>query len=166
MACASAACEFPKPKPAIVAALHEIAAAARDRSLTISLEFHGGTLTATAANTVALLRAVDADNLFTYWQPPYWRANGSTTDTQDLALLAHDLSHLHVYEWGSADDRRSLADGAARWQSVLGAVTASVGAWRADRYAFLEFVRGDTVESVRHDAATLRHWIDELDTHG
>lgn len=152
---------------ATVDALRAFCADAADRSMTVGIEYHGGTPTATVDGTSLLLAAVGAPNLFSYWQPPYWHDDSSAdSDFAEVTALADRLSHLHVYEWASADDRRPLTEGVARWQPVLRAATEAVGAWPSDRYAFLEFVRGDTVESVRRDAAVLRHWIDELETHG
>jgi sugar phosphate isomerase/epimerase len=46
-----------------------IASIAGQRGMTVSYEFHAGTLTDTAESAVALLTAVDAAGLKTYWQP-------------------------------------------------------------------------------------------------
>lgn len=152
---------------ATVDALRAFCAAAAERSMTVGLEYHGGTPTATVDGTSSLAGAVGAPNLFTYWQPPYWRDDvGEDSNAAEVTALADRLSHLHVYEWASAGDRRPLAEGAQRWQSVLRAAKDAVGAWRSDRYAFLEFVRGDALEALRRDAATLRHWLDALDASG
>ncbi len=146
---------------ALVDALAQCCAAAATRELTVALEFHGGTPTGTVGGTQALLDAIDAPNLFTYWQPPYWRDSVGTADAGELRELGRRLSHLHVYEWASATDRRSLAEGAARWTEVLAA--AAAGALADDRvehrYAFLEFVADDAVDALRRDAATLRAWL-------
>ena len=138
-------------------ALRACAAGAADRGLTLALEFHGGTATATAVGALALLDAVDAPNLRSYWQPPYWRAPTTPADdASEVAELGARLSHLHVYEWAGPEDRRPLTDGANRWRAVLHAATALPG----DRVAFLEFVAGDDPDALRRDAATLRAWLD------
>ncbi len=140
----------------IVAGLAEFSAAAAERQITVGLEFHGGTPTATVAGTRALLDAIDAPNLFTYWQPPYWRAPTSpVADGAEVTELGPRLSHLHVYEWASPEDRRPLAEGAARWRSVLRAAGSIAGGWAGDRFAFCEFVAGDDVDALSRDAATL-----------
>jgi sugar phosphate isomerase/epimerase len=150
-------------------------AEAETRGLTVGLEFHGGTPTATVAGTLGLIEAVGSPNLFTYWQPPYW--HGPTTPESDAAeaiALLGVLSHLHVYEWASPEDRRALVEGTDRWRAVLGAVdagtpetgTPETAAWRGDRVAFLEFVAGDDPEALRRDAATLRDWlVDDIPGH-
>ena len=120
---------------AVVSGLAVLAADAAARDLTVGLEFHGGTPTATVAGTCALLDAVAAPNLSSYWQPPYWR--GPTTagsDAREVEALGAHLSHLHVYEWAGAEQRLALAAGTDRWTAVLGAARALGG----DRIAFLE----------------------------
>ncbi|MEP6625480.1 MAG: TIM barrel protein [Acidimicrobiia bacterium] len=137
---------------ALIDALAECGAEAEVRGLRLGLEFHGGTPTATVAGTLALLDAVDRPNLFTYWQPPYWRAPTTPeSDADEVRALGSRLSHLHVYEWVGFEDRRPLTEGAARWEAVFAAVSDRV----PDRVAFLEFVPGDDPEALRCDATTL-----------
>jgi sugar phosphate isomerase/epimerase len=145
--------------PPLVDGLAAFAADAASRGLTVGLEYHGGTVTATLAGTRALLdalAALGAPNVSTYWQPPYWRAPTTpAADAAEVATLGGRLSHLHVYEWAGPEDRRPLADGTARWAAVLDAVRAVGG----DRVAFVEFVPGDDPDNVRRDAATLHSWL-------
>jgi sugar phosphate isomerase/epimerase len=140
----------------VVTALGDVCEQAAARDLTVGLEFHAGTLTATAASTAALLDAVAAANLATYWQPPYWLpARPPEDDAAEVTGLAPRLSHLHVYEWVDATDRRPLADGAARWRAVLGALDAAP----RSRVAFLEFVAADDPRQLEADAATLHELL-------
>jgi sugar phosphate isomerase/epimerase len=140
----------------VVTALVEVCEQAAARDLTVGVEFHAGTLTETAASTVALLDAVGAANLATYWQPPYWlQARPPAADAAEVAGLARRLSHLHVYEWAGAAERRPLAEGAARWQAVIGALDAAP----RPRVAFLEFVVADDPRRLDDDARTLRELL-------
>lgn len=150
----------PDPDPAvrvaIVSQLVAVAEAAADRALAVSLEFHPGTLTETAAATLALLDEVGAPNLFTYWQPP------TGLPVAELLASWHEVqarvSHLHVFRWHSYEDRQPLAEGADLWPGVLGPPPVEVR-WSAPRVAFLEFVRGDEPAQVVADAAVLRGWL-------
>ena len=143
--------------------LRGFVAEAADRDVTVSFEYHGGTATATVAGTRALLDAVAAPNVFTYWQPPYWREHQEpAADAAEVSGLADRLSHLHVYQWAGPEERRALAEGADRWRAVLGAATAA-GEWSGDRIAFIEFVAGDDPDALRRDAAVLRTWLADLD---
>jgi sugar phosphate isomerase/epimerase len=139
----------------VVDALATVTALAAERDLRIGLEYHAHTLTATASSTLDLLAAVDARNLSTYWQPPYWLPTREpAADAAEVATLGGHLSHLHVYEWAGAEDRRPLAEGDARWQAVLGALPES------PRVAFLEFVRDDDPRALLADARTLHAWLE------
>ncbi len=147
----------------VVDALRMICEAAADRELTVGLEFHGGTLTATASSTRGLLDAVGAPILSSYWQPPYWLPDRPVADDASEVLeLAPRLSHLHVYEWASSGDRRPLAEGEDRWRAVFGALRAGAAPLRpSPRTAFLEFVAGDDPDSLRRDARTLLDLVGE-----
>jgi sugar phosphate isomerase/epimerase len=139
----------------VVDALATVTALAAERELRIGLEYHAHTLTATAASTLDLLAAVDAPNLCTYWQPPYWLPSREpAADAAEVASLGRHLSHLHVYEWAGAEDRRPLAEGDARWRAVLAALPAE------PRVAFLEFVRDDDPRALLADARTLHTWLE------
>ena len=73
------------------------------------------------------------------------------------------MSHLHVYEWAGAEDRRPLVEGAGRWSEVLLATRAVAGEWSGDRYALLEFVPADDVAALHRDAAVLQGWLDGIE---
>lgn len=144
----------------VVAALARFCRFAADRDVSVSLEFHGGTPTATVGGTLTLIDAVGAPNLFSYWQPPYWRAPTSpAADAAEIVALAARLSHLHVYEWSGPEQRQALAVGEARWRTVLERSGAIAGTWTGDRYAFLEFVADDAQDNLVRDAAALRAWL-------
>ncbi len=145
----------------VIERLAAVAGAAADRGLTIGLEYHGGTLTATAASAAGVVDAVGHENLFTYWQPPYWLEGRSIADdVSDVEMLGARVSHLHVYEWRHAPavTRRPLVAGEARWRAVLGALECSTGAV-SPRVAFCEFVVDDDPELLADDARTLRSWL-------
>ncbi len=144
-------------RPMVIEALQRIAAAAAERSLTISLEYHGGTLTASAVSTVAVLNDVDIPNLFTYWQPPYWQPR---TDAEDLALIGPRLSHLHLYEWDNRCVRFPLVNASHTLVPLLRDARRTPCALSTPRVAFLEFVRDDDIEQLRNDASTLRTWLE------
>lgn len=141
--------------------LRAVCASAAERDLSVGLEFHGGTLTETAASAGALLDAVAAPNLATYWQPPYWIAGRRPgDDAADVESLAPRLSHLHVYEWAGADDRRPLEEGRDRWRGVVAALREASGPPRPEpRVAFLEFVAGDDPRALLRDARTLHELL-------
>jgi sugar phosphate isomerase/epimerase len=149
------------PDEAEAADVADIADRAAERGLTVSLEFHPGTRTGTAASTLELLAGADRENLFTYWQPD--PALTPVDAIEEHAAVAGHLSHLHVFSWGPGGfaDRLPLADGADLWRSVLAAD--ATGRWNHDRWAFLEYVPDDEPACLGREAATLRTWIGEAD---
>lgn len=143
-------------RAAVADDLRRIADDAAPRRLTVSVEFHPGTLTETADSTRRLLAAVGADNLFTYWQP----APGADPDhlRRELAGVIGDLSHLHVFGWDADSTRRPLAEAESWWPPLLADARAG-GRWPDDRVAFLEFVREDDAAQLATDAACVRRWL-------
>lgn len=130
-------------------------ALAADAGLALSVEFHAGTFTETAAGARDLLDASGRpDNLFTYWQPVESTAG---TAADEAAAVRPDVSHVHVFHWRSGGERRPLAEGTA-WPSLL-AELAGPSRFTGERFALLEFVRDDRPEQLRDDAATLRAWL-------
>ncbi len=143
-----------------------MATAAEARGISVYLEFHGGTLTASTASALALLDAVCAPNVFTAWQPPYWAVQSVDADRADLSAIGRRLGHLHVYQWDPDGTRHPLAMGADSWPSRLATITSSDAddRWRFPRRAaLLEFVVDDDPAAVAVDAATLRGWLDGLE---
>ena len=148
---------------AVIDVLGFLASAAADRGVTLYLEFHGGTLTASATSTLAVLEGVGAANLATAWQPPYWDPGvldrEPASDVADLALLAPWLAHVHVYEWSPDLTRHPLAEGDGHWPAALAAAAAAPSPAGRERFALLEFVLGDEPDALVADAETLRRWL-------
>lgn len=134
--------------------LRRIAGMAAKAGVSVSTEFHGGTLTDTNESAGKLLVEVDHANLFTYWQPH----NGEATDAcqEGLREVMPRVSNVHVFHWWpTAAERHPLVDGAERWARFMDVIKQGAG----DRYALLEFVKGDSPEAFLRDAETLRQWL-------
>jgi 3-dehydroshikimate dehydratase len=130
------------------------------RGLGTVLEFHPGTLTETAASTRTLLESIDRPGLRTHWQP-----DPSLTEVEqlsELAGVASDLAHLHVFNWGPGGiaERRALADGARLWPAALALADRDAPALSGRRYALCEYVRDDDPAQLVRDVRTLRAWLD------
>lgn len=144
----------------VVRSLESVASGAADRGLGVYLEFHGGTLTATAGSAASLVSAVAAPNLWCAWQPPYWDRRTPAEERDDLEELGDRLGPLHVYAWSPDGHRHPLATEGDRWPTRLAVATARAGV--GPRPALLEFVAGDDPANLAADAATLRSWIGAL----
>ena len=120
-------------------------------NVTLTLEYHGGTLTDDRASVRRLLEETkDVKALKFYWQPRWDWPFDSRLESLDEVLPR--LSHLHVFTWEPNGGRLPLSDGEALWTRVFERVP-------ADTYALLEFVQNDSDEALLRDAAVLNRWI-------
>ena len=133
-------------RAAVVEDLREVAALANGDGVEIAVEYHANTLTDTIGSALALFEDVPA--LKPYWQPPI----GSTVEDALAAVPALDPVAVHVFSWADDGTRLPLAARESLWRPVLAALP-------PDRHALLEFVRDDSPEAFREDAATLRAWL-------
>ncbi len=145
-------------RAAVADGVREAGARAAGRGLAIGLEFHPGTLTETAASTIALLDGAGS-NVFTYWQPV---AGAKTEDSlAELERVQDRLAHLHVFSWDPTPaQRRPLDHLEPMWRAAL-RQAARERAFPAPRCAFLEYLPADDPEALRRDAAVLASWIRE-----
>lgn len=140
----------------VVARLATLADAADSAGITVSVEFHPGTETETAAMTRALLD--DVPSVVTYWQPD--PALEPAAALRELEAVLDRVSHLHVFSWAPDRSRLPLADGSDLWPEAFAiAGSAPIPARFTGRVAFLEFVAGDDPAQLAADATTLRRWL-------
>ena len=122
----------------------------------VAFEYHRGTATQTARGALALLRAADCQNLGCYWQP-----NPELTKEDHLAeidALLPFLSNVHVFSWDKDSSRFPLRQGEDGWLAYLGRIREG----GKNRALILEFVKGDSPEQFRTDAAVLKEWASRL----
>ena len=141
----------PDERHAVADAILAMANAAWPAGIALSLEYHPKTLTDALESAKALLAEINHPGVFTYWQPrPGLALEIALTE---VAALAADISHVHVFEWDAAGTRYPLVRGQDYWREVFAAV--QPGRWRGDRYAMIEFVAADDVGNFREDAREL-----------
>ncbi len=143
-------------RAAIIRDLRRITAIAAGHGISISTEFHGGTITDTNESTTAMLNEIQSDNFRTYWQPAVNRS--VEYRLAGLQEVLPRLTNVHVFQWkyeNGVNVRLPLAEGAADWKIYLDTVK-STG---REHIAMLEFVRDDSVEQFKEDAATLNAWL-------
>ena len=133
------------------------------RGLVPTLEFHPGTLTETAHSTIELLGSVGNPELRTHWQPDPSLTADAALD--ELAAVAPQLAHLHVFTWGpdGIDDRRPLAAGETLWARALALADLEGDGVPGGRYALCEYVRDDDPEQFVADVRVLRDWIHDIE---
>lgn len=140
----------PDERSAWTEQLNRLSEAAASRSVTLTLEYHSGTLTDSRESARQLLRETQACQF--YWQPRWdW------SDEERLASLSDvssRLSHLHVFTWTAAHERLPLQAGEVMWRQFFAQVQGTRG-------ALLEFVKGDSDEQLLADAACLKRILGE-----
>ena len=155
----SAATE-PAARAAMADHLRRIAEVAAGRRIRVGLEYHGNTLTDTDSSAAALLAEADHPNLLTYWQP---HVDGDDDErVEGLEAVLPRLCALHVFHWQpdptGRSERRPLMEGRERWRRFL-SVSSGADDAGTPLPVLLEFVRGDTLEQLEHDAAVLRELL-------
>lgn len=134
--------------------LRSTAAEAGERGIGLALEFHSGTLAATAPATLRLIDEVGSPHLSTYWQPTV-AASVDAVLEEYRALAAH-TSAAHVFSWWPAKERLPLRARDALWTRFFG--EAAVAA-NPPRDALLEFVPDDEPAILAAEAASLRGYL-------
>ena len=117
----------------------------------VAYEYHGATLTDTAASTQKLLEEVGLPNVKSYWQP--W---GTVEEcTAGLESVLPSLVHVHAYSWDQATgERLPLSGRVALWRRCLRMLRTT----GRDHFVLLEFVRNDSPDAFLEDAETLARW--------
>lgn len=144
-------------RAAVVGETRRIADAAAGRGIGISFEYQRRTLTDTLDSALALMRAVNHENVRLHWQP---RATTFLDDHHQLTSVLPFLSNVHVFHFGpgGSRDRRALAEGEGAWRSYFEAIQGA----GCECVALLEFVRDDDPAAFMEDAATLKSLLAEV----
>lgn len=138
---------------AIIEDSRKIANMAKKEGIKITYEYHCNTLTDTTQSAIDLLKVVDNDNIFAYWQPPQDISINARKD--GLVKVLPWLTNLHVFSWGK-NVRYPLAQLESEWQEYFDIVSKLQG----DRYAMIEFVKEDDPKQFIEDAKTLKKWAE------
>ena len=132
--------------------LRKVCKAAEAYGITVSPEFHGGTLTDHYESAVRLADDVSADNLRLYWQPNQFR--DLEYNLSALKSVLPFLSNVHVFAW-SGHDKFPLEAAERPWRQYIDIIASD----KRSHGMLLEFVCDDTAEQLVKDAQTLRKWL-------
>jgi 3-dehydroshikimate dehydratase len=136
---------------------YQIAEMAKEHKLSISFEFHDGTLTDTTLSAIQLMEAVQHENLGMYWQPPHRLSQEERTAS--LVRILPYLTNMHVFQWHrnhpNPRTRYALQEGGPEWRIFLDHLKKADG----NHAGMLEFVQDDDPDCFRRDARTLHSWI-------
>ncbi len=138
----------------IAANLGRVCEYVKPRGMTVSVEFHGGTLTDDYKSAVRLVEEVGYENFCLYWQPNQFR--DEDYNIAALQAVLPYLSNVHVFTW-EGHNKYPLADGEVKWRRYLDMIRNYGG----NHHMLLEFVCDDTIEQFYRDAETLLKWIEK-----
>ncbi len=136
----------------VVRVIRSLCDSAKAHNMTVSTEFHGGTLTDHYESCVRLINEVERDNFCTYWQPNQFRDEDYNLAALNAVLPW--LSNVHVFTW-AGHNKYPLTDGAEKWKRYIDILRTNGGT----HHMLLEFVCDDTVEQFYRDAETLHEWL-------
>lgn len=144
----------PAYRAEVVRHIRELCDYVKPHGMTVSTEFHGGTLTDHYESTVRLIHEVERENFCTYWQPNQFR--DETYNLAALTAVLPWLTNVHVFTW-DGHNKYPLKDGEVQWRRYLDILQNHGG----DHGMLLEFVCDDTTEQFRRDAETLLGWLEK-----
>lgn len=125
---------------------------AAERNIRIVYEFHEGTLTNTYKSCKRVLEAVNRLNVLTYWQPLH--GAGVEKNCQGLELIMPWIAGVHVFHWWPTHETRHLLEaGKNDWIQYF----EKLKGLSEDIYGLLEFVKDDSAENLKADAATFKN---------
>lgn len=141
----------------LVKSVRAAADIAKCNGQTVAFEYHYGTYCDRAESVIKLIDSVERDNVKSYWQPMYWNSYKSDrervdADLKSIRAISRYIANVHVYNW-RAFDRFPLEESKAEWREYLSALPKS-------GKLYLEFVKDDSIEQFKRDAATLIELIE------
>jgi len=140
----------------IIEDAHRVATMAVQAGISISLEYHSGTLTDSPDSVRSLLTELDRPNIDFLWQP----SNGEPVDACAARLVdvLPLLRNVHVFHWWPTHrERLPLAEGEARWRTYIDIIRKA----RRPAQFLMEFVAQDSITQFFEDAATLKRLLAE-----
>lgn len=123
--------------------------------LTMSFEYHGGTLTNESDSAVRLMREINRENVHLYWQPNQY--HDLEFNLTSLRAALPYVSNVHVFAWDARSGtniRYPLIDHANAWGQYLDILAAD----GRNHALLMEFVKDDADEHFLADAAVLKEW--------
>lgn len=133
----------------IIADTQALCDMAKPYGLTIAYEYHGWTLTETLESALKAYEEVGRDNMLMYWQPSIFKSFEGNMDALK-AMLPYCCS-LHMFHWDAEYTRYALEEGTDTVKAYLDLANTNPQV----NGVMLEFIKDDSTEQMKLDAATL-----------
>jgi len=120
--------------------------------ISVSFEYHNGTLTDNIESAMLLMSEVDRENVYLYWQPP--AGSSIIENIESIRRIAgiKKLKNMHVYS-NNGVESMPLSFGEAGWRQYIKEAAPS------DPALLLEFVKDNDVGRFIEDAKFLKSLI-------
>ncbi len=146
----------PDERAALVRTLRENAHAAEECGMTLSFEFHGGTLTDTPESALMLLSEAGCGNIRLHWQPNQYR--NLEYNIESLSKVASHVDIVHVFAW-EGDGRFPLNTQREAWGRYIEVLEAECALSGHKIPVMLEFLPHETADDLLRDADELKSWL-------
>ncbi len=139
---------------ALVEEMRKIGLAAALADITVCLEYHGHSITATAEDAAEFVKDVDLPSVKLYWQAIIGRSEED--NLKDIDVVAPYLSNVHVFNYvGGKQELLSFGDGPKNWAAYIDRISKIPG----ERAFMTEFSKGGLPESFINDAYLLNKLV-------
>jgi len=141
---------------ALIKVIQECADIAKKYNQNIGFEFHHTTYCNSTENAIKLIKLVNRDNVFSYYQPRYWNKEPLEylrvqDNLRDIQEIKNYVINIHCYQWDKDINRLPLSEGFYQWNLYLDSFD--------DCCVYLEFIEDDSVDNFFRDAKTLNEII-------
>ena len=135
---------------ALVVEMREIGRMAKAEGITVALEYHQHSITASATDAVAFVKDVGEEYVSLYWQAIIQRS--FEDNLADIDIVAPYLKNVHVFNYVEGkQELLSTAGGTERWRGYAEKIAKIPG----ERAFMTEFCKGGLAESFVADAEVL-----------
>lgn len=141
----------------MVKVLKECADIAKKSKQIICFEYHHHTFNDYKESSLTLHKAINKDNVKTYWQTQYWDDKSTKEDNhkhniESLNALKDYIVNFHVYNWIGYLDRYPL-------KLIKKEIKEYLSYANKDSIAYLEFFKDDSVKAFYKEAKTLKEIV-------
>ncbi len=126
--------------------------------ITLSFEWHGGTLTDTPQSALSMIEEIGTDNAKLYWQPNQFR--DFEFNLASLKNAAQYVKNVHVFAW-EENKKFPLEHHEYQWRRYIDTLC-ELSLPQSEHYFLLEFVADNSIEQFMRDAETLKKWIAKI----
>lgn len=121
--------------------------------VTLSLEAHEHSQINTYTSLATLVNAVNHPFFQVCWSP--LPKMSSEEQLEGLKLLAPQINLIHVRNWTSTYDRKSLSTNKETWTAIINILKAKDQTTASDHWTLLEYLENEDIQTLKKEATLL-----------